>query len=110
MNTTTEMPTYVYEEIMPDGEGGETFEFIQSIHEAPLAQHPKTGVPIRRIFAAPNLPTRYTDSETKTRLSNENIAAHGFSRYERDSLTGTYHKTAGHDKEAPSTICPQDKS
>lgn len=101
------MPTYVYEQILPNGDGGETYEFIQSMSETPYTRHPKTGAPIRRIFAAPNLPTRYTERGTKARLSNENVEAHGFTRYERDKLTGTYHKTAGRDKKAPDTITPE---
>jgi predicted nucleic acid-binding Zn ribbon protein len=100
------MPTYVYEHILPNGEGGETFEFIQRMSDDLLTHHPKTGVPIRRIFAAPNLPTRYTERGTKSRLSNENVEAHGFTRYEKDRLTGTYHKTAGRDKNAPDSIRP----
>ncbi len=100
------MPTYVYEQILPNGEGGETFECIQRMSDAPLSHHPKTGVPIRRIFAAPNLPTRYTERVTQTRLSKDNISAHGFTRYEKDHLTGAYHKTVGRDKNLPDSIRP----
>ncbi len=98
------MPTYVYEEILPDHSAGETFEIIQTMSEPHLTHHPKTGVPVRRIYAAPNLPTRYTEGSTKARLSNKNVEQHGFTRYEKDKVTGRYHKTAGKDKRAPEVV------
>ena len=44
------MPTYVYETIPPDGAGTERFEWRQSMCDAPLAAHPQTGVPVRRVI------------------------------------------------------------
>jgi hypothetical protein len=37
-------------------------------------------------------------------LTNENVEKHGFTRYERDKLTGNYHKTAGKDRRAPDVV------
>jgi predicted nucleic acid-binding Zn ribbon protein len=43
--------TYLYETI-PQNEGDpiEQFEIQQSMSDLPLTQHPKTGVPVRRVI------------------------------------------------------------
>lgn len=46
----TTMPTYLYETIAPDGAATERFELRQSMSEPPLAEHPETGVPVRRVI------------------------------------------------------------
>ena len=44
------MTTYVYETIVSKaGEKPRYFEFKQSMNAAPLAKHPETGEPIRRV-------------------------------------------------------------
>ncbi|MFP4167048.1 MAG: FmdB family zinc ribbon protein [Opitutales bacterium] len=101
------MPSYTYQEILPDGSEGETFEIIQRMSDAALETHPETGNPVRKIYQAPNLPARYTERATEAKLSNENVEKHGFTRYEKDKLTGQYHKTAGKDKRAPDTVDAQ---
>lgn len=98
------MPVYVYQEILSDGSDGEMFECIQNMSEATLTTHPKTGNPVRKVFHAPNLSSKYTESSTKKRLSDQNIEKHGFTRYEKDKVTGRYHKTAGKDKRAPDVV------
>ena len=98
------MPIYAYQEILPDGSDGEIFECIQSMSEATLKTHPKTGNPVRKIFHAPNVSSKYTEGATKNRLNDQNIEKHGFTRYEKDKLTGRYHKTAGKDKRAPDVV------
>jgi predicted nucleic acid-binding Zn ribbon protein len=46
------MPTYVYETIPVDPQDlVERFEIRQSFTEAPLASHPATGAPIRRVIS-----------------------------------------------------------
>ncbi len=98
------MPTYVYREILEDGSDGETFEIQQSINEPTLTEHPVTGRPVRRVLQAPNISTRYSEGATKARLDNKRIEAAGFTKYERDKATGTYHKVAGKDKNAPDSF------
>ncbi len=88
------MPIYVYEVIIEDGEPGHVFEVIQKISEPPLTKHPTTGQPVRRIIQAPNLPKTWTDHHAKQMLSDENIARHGLTRYERGA-DGKFDKTAG---------------
>jgi len=100
----TAMPTYLYQEILPDGSDGETFEVVQTMSEPALKQHPKTGNAVRKVFVAPNLSSKYTEGATKSKLSNENVEKHGFTKYERDKVTGRYHKTAGKDRRAPDTV------
>lgn len=49
--TTIPMPTYLYETVPRDGAATERFEWRQSMSEAPLAAHPETGVPVRRVIS-----------------------------------------------------------
>jgi predicted nucleic acid-binding Zn ribbon protein len=45
------MPTYVYETVpRTPNEPIDRFEMKQGFDEAPLAQHPETGQPVRRII------------------------------------------------------------
>ncbi|MBL9214318.1 MAG: zinc ribbon domain-containing protein [Opitutaceae bacterium] len=45
------MATYVYETIpRRDGELARRFEVVQSMKDAPLARHPDTGEPVRRVI------------------------------------------------------------
>ncbi len=98
------MPTYVYQEQLPDGSDGEVFEIIQRMSDPALKTHPKTGNPIRKVFHSPNVSSRYTEGSTKSKLTNENVEKHGFTKYEKDKVTGRYHKTAGKDKRAPDVV------
>lgn len=46
------MPIYEYETIpVKPGEKVERFELQQSMKDAPLKQHPETGVPVRRVIS-----------------------------------------------------------
>ncbi len=98
------MPTYVYQEILPDGSDGDIFEYIQSMSEETLTTHPQTGNVVRKVFHAPNVSSNYTTGSTKRKLSTENIEKHGFTRYEKDVVTGRYNKTAGTDTRAPDVV------
>jgi hypothetical protein len=98
------MPTYLYQEIMPNGTDGDCFEVAQRMSDPPLKTHPQSGNPVRKVFVAPNLPSRYTEAATKSKLTNENVEKHGFTRYEKDEVSGMYHKTAGKDKRAPDVV------
>lgn len=88
------MPLYTYEVVLPNGEGGEQFEVMQSMNDAPLAQHPETGQPVRRIFAVPNAPRTWTDAHARAKTSDKNLAAKGFTKYVKTDK-GTYEKTTG---------------
>lgn len=94
------MPIYVYEVVLPDGSGGETFEAIQPMSAAPLTTHPETGVPVRRVFGVPNAPGNWTDAHGKAAMSDKNLAAKGFTKYVKTG-TGSYEKTTG---DGPKTI------
>ena len=96
------MPTYVYEVVKEDGSEGETFEIEQRMSDPTLERHPVTGEPVRRVYIAPFVASKYTPGQTKSRLEGKNVEKHGFTRYERDKLTGQYHKTAG--KEGPDIL------
>lgn len=99
------MPIYVYETLSSDGSPGQRFEVTQSMRDAPLTTHPETGEPVRRVPQVPNLATKYTPGATQSKLSNENVASKGFTKYERDKLTGRYHKVAGN--QGPSMLDPK---
>ncbi|MDQ8193340.1 zinc ribbon domain-containing protein [Coraliomargarita sp. SDUM461004] len=46
------MPTYIYETIPQNaGEEPVQFELQQSMKDAPLTQHPDSGVPVRRVIS-----------------------------------------------------------
>lgn len=94
------MPSYLYQVIREDGSEGEMIEFFHPMDE-PLVNHPETGEKLKRIYTSPNLATRYTPGNTKTILSNDNLADKGFTKYEKDKLTGKYNKIVG---DGPSTI------
>ena len=98
------MPIYQYQVINEDGSGGLVFEIQQRMTEPALTHHPVSGKPVKRVYSAPNLTTRYSDQNTKSKLEDKNIEKHGFTKYERDKLTGTYHKVAGSDKSAPDSF------
>ncbi len=99
------MPIYTYVEIKTDGSDGATFEIEQALSDPPLTRHPLTGTPLRRAYSAPSIVSQYSDGEMRRRTRDEAyLAAHGFTRYERDPATGVYHKTAGTDPAAPETL------
>lgn len=102
------MPTYVYRVINPDGSDGESFEIDQPATDPTLTEHPWTGQPVRRVFLAPNLGLKYPEGEIRRKSKDKAfLESKGFARYERDKLTGTYHKTAGTDPNAPDVITPE---
>lgn len=87
------MPIYVYEVILEDeDEPGQLFEVVQGIHDPPLTEHPTTGQPVRRVIQAPHIGGRWGSG--KAILSDRNIAAHGFTRFEK-TADGRWEKTAG---------------
>lgn len=96
------MPVYVYEVVREDGLGGERFEWQQSMSEPVLTRHPETGEPVRRVVQVPNLGTRYGERGQRRRLENDKLEKAGFTKYQRDKLTGQYHRVAG--KEGPAVI------
>lgn len=94
------MPVYVYELL----DTGDRFEIVQSMKDPALTRHPETGDPIRRIILAPNLGTKHTAGAEKKRLSNDHIEKAGFTKYEKDKLTGKYNRVAG--KKGPDQLAP----
>ena len=100
------MPTYTYQEYLPDGRKGALFEYIQSMSEPALKTHPQSGNPVRKVFNPPNVAHQYSDRTLQAGLNSEQIEKGGFSRYERDPLTGRYHKTAGKTPAAPECYRP----
>ena len=98
------MPIYVYQEILEDGSDGECFEVVQSMSDEPLTENPVTGRKVRRVIQAPHIGTQHTTGKEKAMLDNKNVERLGFTKYEKDKLTGRYHRTAG--KEGPGTIDP----
>ena len=88
------MPIYMYEVVTDGPNEHETFEVLQDLHEPPLETHPKTGLPVRRIISAPAVVGSTRSQHDRNILSAGNIAAKGFSRYERVG-DGTYARTAG---------------
>lgn len=100
------MPIYQYQVIMPDGSEGEVFEIEQAMSAPALTVHPHSGAPVRRVYQAPNLTMRYSAGSVQNRLAEDKVEKAGFTRYERDKLTGKYHKTIGRDSRAPDVFKP----
>jgi len=75
------MPLDVYAVVLPDGSGGEHFEWLQGMSAAPLKKHPETGEPVRRVFGTPNAPRTWTDSQAKSKLSDGSLDRMGFTKY-----------------------------
>lgn len=94
------MPIYVYEEILPDGQEGETFEVLQSFSEPALTVHPDKGTPVRRIVAAVSIGGMWSDSKLNKNLSDKKLNEKGFTKYVKTD-DGRYEKTAG---KGPKTI------
>ena len=98
------MPIYVYQTVLEDGSEGSTFEVVQSMSEPALTHHPVTGEKVKRVYCPPNIGLKYTPGSTQKKLETKNVEKAGFTKYERDKLTGRYHKTAGKDCRAPDVI------
>ena len=98
------MPIYVYQVISDDEGEGEVFEIEQSMKDKPLLKHPATGQSVRRVYQPPNLGLRHTDGAGKRMLDPKNTEKAGFTRYERDKISGDYHKVSGKNKMAPDLI------
>lgn len=94
------MPTYVYEII----DSGERFECVQSMRDDPLRSHPTTGQPVRRVIVVPNLGIKHTPGRAKSVLENQNLEKAGFTKYQKDKVTGKYNRVAG--KQGPATLEP----
>ena len=89
------MPIYVYEVITKDNSEGETFEIFQSMADAPLIKHPESGLPIRRVFQAPAIGGKWSDSAMgKSVADDKKLDKLGFTKYVKAG-DGFYEKRAG---------------
>jgi hypothetical protein len=89
------MPIYTYEVIRPDGTTGDCFEVEQRMSEEPLSTHPLSGDPVRKVYHAPNLTTRYTAGGEKRLQDDHYLAQKGFAKYVRDGSGGYVRTNAG---------------
>jgi len=88
------VPLYVYEVVNPDGTGGEVFEVLMGMRDAPLTGHPETGAPVRRLIGVPNAPSGWTDSQGKAATGDKNLERLGFTKYVKGD-GGKYEKRFG---------------
>ncbi|MFG0336209.1 MAG: FmdB family transcriptional regulator [Maioricimonas sp. JB049] len=89
------MPIYVYETILPNGEGGEQFELFQQFSDAPLTEHPETAEPVRRVIQPPFIGGSWSDSAMKKNVSDDKkLDRLGFTKYVKAG-DGFYEKRAG---------------
>lgn len=88
------MPIYVYEEVLPNGQEGETFEVLQRLSDPPLTVHPDKGTPVRRILAAASIAGTWSDSKMSANLSDKKLNEKGFTKYVKAG-DGVYEKRAG---------------
>ena len=95
------MPTYVYEIVNKDGTGGERFEVVQGMSEEPLAKHPESGLPVRRVFTPPMVGGRWGDEHMARSMNDDKkLERLGFTKYVK-SGDGSYEKAVG---KGPKTI------
>jgi predicted nucleic acid-binding Zn ribbon protein len=95
------MPLYVYETVLPDGSSGEQFEFVQSIKDPPLTQHPETGEPVRRVIQPVFIGGMWTESSMHRSMKDDKkLDKLGFTKYVKAG-DGVYEKRAG---KGPDTI------
>ncbi len=94
------MPIYVYESIVEEGTAAESFEFVQKMSDPPLASHPETGAPIRRVLTSPRIGGRWSDSAMNQSITDDNLKRRGFTKYVKTG-DGSYEKTLG---SGPSTL------
>jgi predicted nucleic acid-binding Zn ribbon protein len=89
------MPIYQYEEVLDDGEGGEQFELFQKMTDSPLSMHPELGIPIRRVYTAPAVGGKWSDSAMeRSAKDDKKLDRLGFTKYVK-SGDGTYEKVVG---------------
>ena len=88
------MPIYVYEVILEDGSGGETFEVLQQMSDPPLTHHPESGLPLRRVLTSASIAGHWSDLKASSSLSDKNLEAKGFTKYEKMG-DGKYEKRVG---------------
>ena len=89
------MPSYVYEVITDGGEPGERFEVVQKMTDPPLAEHPETGEPVRRVILPARIAGRFSPMKTERALGDDSkLERLGFTKYAK-SDSGGYEKVAG---------------
>ncbi|SFI23566.1 FmdB family zinc ribbon protein [Planctomicrobium piriforme] len=89
------MPTYIYEVVHADGSGGETFEIVQTMTEAPLQTHPESDLPVRRVIQAPFIGGSWSEAAMgKSVKDDKRLDRLGFTKYVK-SGDGIYEKRAG---------------
>ncbi len=89
------MPIYVYEVITEDGSDGEQFEIFQNMADTPLTKHPESGKPVRRVFLAPAVGGKWSDSAMgKSVADDKKLDKLGFTKYVKAG-DGFYEKRAG---------------
>ena len=89
------MPLYVYEVITEGDTPGQQFEIFQSMAEPALTKHPETGEPIRRVFFAPAIGGKWSDSAMAKNVGDDKkLDQMGFTKYVKAG-DGFYEKRAG---------------
>lgn len=89
------MPTYVYEVVTEDDSPGEQFEVFQNMAEPPLTEHPESGKPVRRVFQAPAIGGKWSESAmNKSVADDKKLDKLGFTKYVKAG-DGYYEKRAG---------------
>jgi predicted nucleic acid-binding Zn ribbon protein len=88
------VPIYSFEVLDEQGEVADVIEVTQGMSEPLPTSDPASGRPLRRVFQAPNVATRYTTSIQKNKMSDKNLDRLGFTKYKKEG-GGIYRKTAG---------------
>jgi hypothetical protein len=90
------MPLYMYE-VLIGCEPYERFEVEQNLGDPLLRKHPITGEPVRKLVSAASISLKHSDQREESVLYDQNLAKHGFTKYEKADADHSYHRTAGND-------------
>ena len=101
------MTVYTYRLLNTDGTDGALVEIDQPFAAPALTHHPETGQLVRRtIECAPNIDGRWSERASGNSLSAENLARHGFSRYQPTG-DGGFEKECGPGPNLDCPSCPE---
>ena len=99
------MPMYTYQIIHDDGTEGEIFEYVHSMSEPALTEHPETGEKVVRVLQSPHIAGSGNERIQKQNTSDKNLERLGFTKYERKGK-GYMERVAG--KEGPKSSSADD--
>jgi hypothetical protein len=86
----------VFEYLIINGKNPPQYiEVEHALDDQPLSEHPITGEPIQKVITSPSLTLNYSEDREKKLLSNDHLAKHAFSVFEKNKSGDGYVQTLG---------------